>query len=362
MTPFNPHNLPLDRLNWEQFVHLIGKANAEVARFDGLIQSMPNPSLLLSPLTTQEAVLSSRIEGTQASLEEIYQFEAKPDKESKKYDDIQEVLNYRKAMYFAIKELNKIPFCLRLLKETHKILLSGVRGSNKDRGNFRKTQVFIGKPGANIKEATYIPPAPNNLDKYLSNLEQYFHYEEKDALVQLAIIHAQFEIIHPFLDGNGRMGRIILPLFLYNKGILSSPMLYLSAYFERNREEYYGNLLNISKNNDWESWITFFLKATIEQSKDNIKRAKAIHALYEEKKSKITDLTRSRFAIKALDFLFSNPIFNSSSFTKESKIPRASANRILDSLQKGRVIKIINKGSGNKPSEYVFPKLFNIIK
>lgn len=360
MKPFIPHPLPLKKLDWTQFVHLIGRANAEVARFDGLLQSMPNPAVLLSPLTTQEAVLSSKIEGTQATLEEVLEFEADPKKRTEKYDDIQEILNYRRAMRFSVKELDKKPLCLSLLKSIHSILLDSVRGKNRDPGNFRNSQVYIGKPGAGLEGATYIPPEPQRILDDLSNLEKYIHSEEKDILVQLAIVHAQFEVIHPFLDGNGRMGRILMPLFLYSKKALSSPMLYLSAYFERNRENYYERLSGISKENDWENWIIYFLNAVIEQSQNNIKKAKSIHELYDSKKIKIVDLTHSQFAIKTLDFIFSFPIFSSSQFIKESKIPRASAARILGILEKGRVINVVEKGSGKRPTIYTFPKLLSI--
>ncbi|MBU1118604.1 Fic family protein [Patescibacteria group bacterium] len=360
MKAFVPHSLPLKNLDWTQFVHLIGKANADVARFDGLLQSMQNPVVLLSPLTTQEAVLSSKIEGTQATLEEVLEFEADPKKRTKKYDDIQEILNYRKAMRFSVKELDKKPLCINLLKSIHAILLDSVRGKNRDPGNFRKSQVYIGKPGAGLEAATYIPPEPHRVLDNLSSLEKYINSDEKDVLVQLAIIHAQFEIIHPFLDGNGRMGRILMPLFLYSKKALSSPMLYLSAYFERNRDDYYDRLSGISKENAWEEWIIYFLNAVIEQSQINIKKAKSIHELYDHKKIKIVDLTHSQFAIKTLDFIFSFPIFNSSQFVKKSRIPRASAARILGILERGGVINVAEKGSGKRPTIYTFPKLLSI--
>jgi Fic family protein len=360
MKPFIPHKLPLEKLNWEKFVHLIGKANAEVARFDGLLQSMPNPAVLLSPLSTQEAVLSSRIEGTQATIQEVLEFEADPKQKTKKYDDIQEVLNYRRAMGYAVKEMKHIPLSSRLVKGIHAILLSSVRGENKDRGNFRKIQVHIGKSNK-IEEATYIPPAPQNVPEFMSNLEKYFHYDEKDALTQLAIIHAQFEIIHPFMDGNGRVGRILMPIFLYDKGILSSPMFYLSAYFESHRTEYYKRLLNISKENNWESWIDYFLNAVTEQSKINIEKAKAIHKLYDDKKNKIVELTHSQFAIKALDFLFCYPVFTSSQFIKDSKIPARSAARILNELKSGGVLKVLERGAGKKPGIFAFSKLLVIV-
>jgi len=355
-----PQKLPLEKLNWERSVSLIGKANAEVARFDGLLQSMPNPAVLLSPLTTQEAVLSSKIEGTKATLQEVLEFESDPNEGAEKYHDVQEILNYRKAMAYAVTDLDKISLTTRLIKNIHSILLDSVRGQNKDRGNFRKMQVHIGTSNK-VEEASYVPPTCVEVPGLMSNLEKYFHFDEKDYLVQLAIIHAQFEIIHPFMDGNGRVGRILMPLFLYFKKVLSSPMFYLSAYFESHREEYYQKLSGISKDNNWEDWVEYFLNAVVTQSKENISKAKSIHNLYDIKKEKIVNLTHSQFAIKALDFLFCNSVFNSSQFIKNSKIPKASASRILNSLSDGKIIKMIKKGAGNKPSAYAFVKLLKIV-
>jgi len=361
MQPYIPELLPLEKLNWDKYVSLIGKANAEVARFDGLLQGMPNPEVLLSPLTMQEAVLSSKIEGTLASLKDVLEFEADPQKKTENYDDIQEVLNYRKAMRFSVKELEKLPLVNRLIKNVHSILLDSVRGQNKQPGSFRNGQVHIGKPGSSIETATYVPPTPNVVLDGMDNLEKYFHYDEKDFLVQLAIIHGQFEIIHPFWDGNGRIGRILLPLFLYYKKVLSTPMFYLSAYFESHREEYYDKLLHVSKDKDWDSWIIYFLQAIIEQSQINIKKAAAIHNLYDSKKEEIMNLTNSKYAIKILDFIFSYPIFNSTHFIKTSKISKPSAMRALIVLEKGGLLKKIQSGSGRKPATYIFSKLLSIV-
>jgi len=356
---FIPKNLPIQNLKWESFVHLIGKANAEIARFDGLLQTIPNPSVLLSPLTTNEAVLSSRIEGTQATLREVLEFEANPQKETKKYEDIQEVINYRKALKAAIDEMEKISLSTRVIKKAHEILLQGVRGENKDRGSFRREQVFIGKPGATIERATYVPPSAEKIPDLMSNLEKYIHSEEKDFLVQLAIIHAQFEMIHPFMDGNGRVGRMIMPLFLYFKKAIYYPSFYLSEYLESHRDEYYKALLDISENNNWESWINFFLLAVVEQSKKNIIKAKKIISLYEQKKQRITALTKSQFSIKILDALFMTPIFLSQDFIQLSKIPKASAFRYIGILEKNGVISS-NKKRKNKL--YFFNKLLDIVK
>ncbi|TAK96035.1 Fic family protein [Patescibacteria group bacterium] len=359
MKNHTPKLLPVTDLRWDTFVHLIGKANAEIARFDGLLQTIPNPSVLLSPLTTNEAVLSSRIEGTQATLKEVLEFEANPQKEAKRYDDIREVINYRRALNEAVVEMQKFSLTTRVIKKAHEILLQEVRGENKDRGNFRRQQVFIGRPGADIEKATYIPPTAEKINELMSNLEKYIHSDDKDLLIQLAVVHAQFEMIHPFMDGNGRVGRMLMPLFLYFKKAISYPSFYLSEYLESHRDEYYLALLDISKNNNWEGWITFFLKAVTEQSKENIAKAKKIISLYDQKKQRIMELTRSQFSIKILDALFTMPIFQSQDFIRLSKIPKASAFRYIGILEKNGVISS-NKKRKNKL--YFFNKLLDIVK
>lgn len=355
---YTPKNLPVKNIKWESFVHLIGKANVEIGRFDALLQNIPNPSVLLSPLTTNEAVLSSRIEGTQATLKEVLEFEANPQKETKKYEEIQEVINYRKALNAAIDEMEKFSLSTRVIKKAHEILLQGVRGENKDRGNFRRQQVFIGKPGANIEQATYIPPSAEKIADLMSDLEKYIHTDEKDLLVQLALVHAQFEMIHPFMDGNGRVGRMIMPLFLYFKKAIFYPSFYLSEYLEFHRDEYYKALLDISKNDNWEGWVAFFLQAVIEQSKENIAKAKKIIGLYEQKKQRITELTKSQFNIKILDALFIMPIFKSGDFIRISKIPQASAMRYIRILEKNNVISSDGK---ERHKTYFFNKLLKIV-
>ena len=260
MKPYIPDTLPLQNIDWVKFVNLIGKANAELARYDGILQGIINPHVLLSPLTTKEAVLSSRIEGTQASLVEVFEFEAskQADIQTEKQKDIQEIINYRKSMGIAVNWLAKKPITINMIKEVHSILLDSVRGKDKGRGRFRTVQNWIGRPGTSIEQAEYVPPEPMRIMEFLSNFEKYIHYEEKDILVQLAIVHAQFEIIHPFVDGNGRVGRILIPLFLYEKRLLSLPMFYISEYFETNRDEYYDRLKAITSEKRWEEWIEFF--------------------------------------------------------------------------------------------------------
>lgn len=360
--PFVPDPLPIHNIDWESLLPKIVKANSAVAKFDGLLESIQNPLLFLTPLMTQEAVLSSRIEGTQASLSEVLAFEASPKRKQDNINDIEEVINYRKALLFASEELEKRPICLNLIKDIHKILLKGVRGQNKARGEFRKIQNWIGQSSSTIETASYVPPEPHLLLEYLSNWEKYCHYDEKDKLVQLAIIHAQFEIIHPFLDGNGRIGRILIPLFLNEQKILKYPALYVSEFFEENRQNYYDNLRAISTGKAWNEWINYFLEAIISQAESNTKRAKGIVNLYEELKHIIQEITKSRNSLKIQDFLFSKLIFETPDFTESTGLSKPHAARVIKSLLDNHIINIVAPAQGRRPAMYSFLPLMEIIQ
>jgi len=362
MHPFIPHELPIKNLDWSKFVSLIGEANRELAKFDSLLSSIPEPNILLSPLTTNEAVLSSRIEGTQATLEDVYKFEATPKERTAKYDDIQEIINYRRAISEASEKLNTLPLSSRLIKEIHKTLLSGARGKNNTPGKFRTGQVYIGQMGTDIGSATFVPPEPQTIPEHFSNFEKYIHFNEKDVLVQLAIVHAQFEIIHPFGDGNGRTGRIIMPLFLYYKNIISSPNFYLSEFFEKDRNSYNSGLNSISKTGRWEDWIAYFLNAIIVQSAINRKKVESILTLHKDMMDSVQNITHSQYTHKVVDFLFSNPWFDTIKFREESNVPKSATSRILRILSTNNILKLARKGSGRRPSLYIFPGLLKIIK
>jgi Fic family protein len=362
MKPFIPKELPLQNIDWEKLVSLIGNANRGLARYDGVLQGIVNPDLLLSPIMTQEAVLSSRIEGTQATLEEVLEFETSGIEGNSHNNDITEILNYRKAMKYALESLIKRPICLNLILEIHSMLLDSVRGYDKSKGIFRKVQNYIGRPGARIEEAQYIPPSPELVQDCMSNLEKYIHYDEKDKLVQLAIVHAQFEIIHPFIDRNGRLGRILIPLFLFEKGLIIQPVFYMSDYLEKNRSQYYERLRAITKESDWTGWIIFFLEAIENQAKLNIKKALKILSLYEEMKKRIPEITHSQYSINTLDAIFYTPIFTTSYFIQNSKTPKRSALLILDSLRKEGLLEVIREGRGRQPTTLSFSKLVEIVK
>jgi len=368
MEPYLPDTLPLKTIDWERHVTLIGKANAALARYDGILLGMVNPQVLLSPLTTREAVLSSRIEGTQASLEDVLEYEADvgergPDQDipdTPQIRDIHEIINYRRAMGAAIEELANRPFSINTIRNLHRILLTGVRGRHKEPGEIRRIQNYIAPPGTPIDQATFIPPSPEIIMDALSNWEEYLYSTERDPLVQLAILKAQFELIHPFLDGNGRIGRMLVPIILYHKKILSRPMFYISAYLERNRKVYYERLLAISKDGDWNGWISFFLQALVLQSEENSKKARAILELYNDMKARMPEITRSQYSIQAIDVLFSSPIISSSDFAIKSRIPSRTAQRIVERMEQEGILRLLREGKGSRSPVYLFPGLLDI--
>jgi Fic family protein len=361
--PFTPQLLPHGNPVWEPLVPLIGQANRALAHYDGVLYGVPNPSVLLAPLTTQEAVLSSKIEGTQATLSDVLKFDAgeEPKRESTRLD-IQEIANYRQALRVAEAELKTRPFTLNLLLKLHAVLLNSVRGRDKGRGRFRTVQNYIGAYGSPMEQATFIPPEPSRLPELLSNWEKYYHMDRPDPLVQLAVVHAQFEIIHPFLDGNGRLGRMLIPLFLYEREILGRPMFYLSAYFDKHRDAYIDKLRALSETDDaWTDWIIFFLTALIEQAKENAAKARSIMDLYVRLKARVIDLTRSKYAVPLLDILFARPIFQSSELEEQKGMPsKPMIMNMLGKLKEEGILKTVRKGSGRRAQILALQELIRL--
>jgi Fic family protein len=365
--PYIPAEFPPKGLTLEPFVKKIVEANRGVALFDGILRALPNPDILLAPLTTNEAVLSSRIEGTQASFEDVLQEEAgitpKNIPDSLK-SDIKEVLNYKKALIYGCEAIQYRDLSLSLIKELQKILLTDVRGRNRLLGEFRKTQNWIGTPGTPIDRARFIPPDPIILPEHLEYWERFLKSDDyPDKIVQLGLLHAQFEILHPFEDGNGRVGRLMIPLFLYWKGLISRPSFYLSEYFEKNRTEYYDRLLMITKDGDWSGWIDFFLTAVIQQAKINIDKAQKLLNLYNEMKDRFIQATKSQYAIPALDAFFRQPIISTTNFIQMTGIPnRMTANNILKSLIEAGLIHLHKPSEGRKSAEYAFNSIIEIVE
>lgn len=363
MAPVQYHQgrFPPPTLDWPRLIPLIGPAAAAIARYDGMLTAVPNPTVLLAPLTTQEAVMSSRIEGTEATMEEVLEFEAGQGAPSpERRNDIQEVLNYRAAMREAERLLGTLPLSQRVVKEAHRVLLSGVRGQNKAPGEYRRIPNWIGPPDGTIGDARFVPIGADRLPDAMSEWERYAHSDAPDRLVQLAILHAEFEALHPFLDGNGRLGRMLVPLFLWQTGLIQRPMFYISAYFEARREAYYEGLLAVSRDDDWTGWCGFFLEALREQAEVNLTRSQAILELYEGMKREVAEMTRSRYAIHALDWIFGRPVFRSTDFISGAGIPAPTARRFLGVLRDGDILKVVVVGRGRRPAVLTFSALLDI--
>ncbi|HAS84021.1 MAG TPA: cell filamentation protein Fic [Verrucomicrobia bacterium] len=358
---------PPTELNWPQLIPLLGPAAAAVARYDGTLAAIPNAAVLLSPLTTQEAVLSSRIEGTQATMGEVLEFEAEGDTlglSEERRADIVEVLNYRSALRLAEKRLTEIPLSQRLIREAHKVLLSEargqVRGQGKAPGEYRRIPNWIGPAGCTIGQARFVPISADKLPDAMSTWERFVHADAPDRLVQLALLHAEFEALHPFLDGNGRLGRMLVPLFMWQNGLIQRPMFYVSAFLEAHRDEYYERLLAVSRDNDWTGWCQFFLSVLKAQAEENQKKAEAILSLYERMKREVTSSTHSQYAIHALDWIFERPIFKNSDFIANADIPEPTAKRIIPTLRKAGVLRELVKARGRRAATLCFPALLNI--
>lgn len=370
MKPYVAKKLPFDEeVDYNKITKQLLLTNSSVSKFDGMLEETSiNKELFLNPLTKKEAVLSSKIEGTQATLTEFLEIEVEDGKTTStaKYDDFIEILNYNKAIAYAEEELNeKEKITLWMIRNIHKILLNGARGKDKNPGEFRNEQNWIGKPGSKIEAATFVPVAPEQLLDALENLEKYIsEYDEQSALVQAAIIHAQFEKIHPFKDGNGRIGRMLIPLFLYHKKLISRPVLYVSEFLEENREEYYYKLNNIDQENGWIEWILFFLKAIEIQSTKNIEKIKLLQKLYEEYKIIINETLNTKNSIYILDALFQQPICKSTTIyeliSKKVAIDSSTVDRYIKKLvDKGILIPEQDK---ERHKKYYFQKLLDIIQ
>ncbi len=355
--PFPPKQLPLETL-----VALVGRANASLSRYDGLLESLVNPEVLLSPLLMKEAEFSSRIEGTIATANEVYKQQAGEEFEPEKIADIHEILNYRSTLRIAGQSIKEQQISRHLIRQMHDNLMQGVRGENKNPGKFRESQNWIGPRGCTIDQASYVPPPPTALNDLLDNFVEFvnIHDDSLDPIIQTALLHAQFELIHPFDDGNGRIGRLLIPLMLMKRGCLVSPSLYISHYLEVNRESYYEHLSRISQNEDWLGWVQFFLCALVDQAESNLKLVRLINDLYENKKREITDLLRTDQGIYILDMLFDTPIFRANELHKRLGIQRQRAAAYIRSLKIAGIVTELRPASGRRPALLSFEDLWEI--
>ena len=296
-----------------RILELLIAANRSLALLDGLSSRIPNVNLFISMYVRKEALMSSQIEGTQATLEDILD----PFIDSNTNRNVADVVNYIKATEFAIKHLKDLPLCNRLIRETHAVLMEGVRGQEKTPGEFRRSQNWIGGYGSTLKDARYIPPAPEDMTEAMGMLEYYMNsdrdeqFNDLDALIHAALIHYQFETIHPFLDGNGRIGRLLVTLFLMEKHVLTAPVLYISYYLKQNRIEYYDRMMYVREEGDYEQWVRFFLTAIRVSADDAIQAIDKLAALREKNVAMIRSLGRSaNTALKLLSYIEMSPIID----------------------------------------------------
>ncbi len=307
---FVPHPLPPRIPYSDKLVGLLSEADRALGQLAGVGERLPNPDLLVMPYLRREAVLSSKIEGTQASLSDLLFAEAGRGEPAKR-EDVQEVQNYVRALKHGLARLGELPVCLRLVQELHEVLMAGVRGGRSAPGEVRRSQNWIGPPGCALQDCTYVPPPVEELAEALKAWELYLH--QRDAtppLIKCALLHYQFEAVHPFLDGNGRIGRLLIPLYLCAEGYLPQPLLYLSAYFERHRARYYELLLGVSQEGHWERWVSFFLRGVARQATDAVERSRRILALRDRYRQALQAKGVSGAVLQLLDLLFISPFIN----------------------------------------------------
>jgi len=338
----------------EELQDLLSRADRALGRLDGVAAVLPNPDLFVAMYVRKEAVLSSQIEGTRATLLDILDYETT----GVLVKDVDEVVNYIRAMNKGLERLTTLPLSLRLIREIHAELLKGVRGEHRAPGEFRITQNWIGPPGSTISNATYIPPPPHEMQAALGDLEKYIHKNDKlPALVKNALIHAHFESIHPFLDGNGRVGRLLITFILVHDNILKRPLLYLSYYFKRNRQEYYDRLNNIRNKGDWEGWIKFFLKGVYEVSDQATETAQRIIALQERDRALLSSMPNG---LKLIDHLFWNPLITINEISRVTGISHATAGRLVKQMIGLGVLEEITGYARNR--KFIYKDYFTILK
>jgi Fic family protein len=342
-----------------ELINLLSQADRQLGRLDMYSEYIPNIDLFISMHVLKEAIQSSKIEGTQTNIEEALL--DRKDVNAEKRDDWEEVQNYINALNRAITNLEKLPFSSRLIKQTYETLLQGVRGKHKLPGEFRKSQNWIG--GASINDAAFIPPVHNSIDNLMSDLEKFAHDTDFyfPDLLKIALIHYQFETIHPFLDGNGRVGRLMITLYLVEKGILKKPILYLSDFFERNRLLYYDNLMKVRLNDDITQWFKFFLVGIIETAKNSIQTFDAILKLQKEVDAKVQRLgQRAGNAKLVIHHLYQRPITDAQKVRAITNLSQPAVYQLINELEKVEILKEI---TGEKRGKvYIFADYVNLFK
>jgi len=355
---FVPAPLPPE-LDWTpRLIGALSDADRLVGRLAGEGGRLPNPHILIRPFIRREAVLSSKIEGTQATLGELLAAEAGA-AVNRSPEDLREVGNYVVALEHGILLLKKLPLCVRLTRELHKKLLAGVRGQQAAPGRFRNVQNWIGQPGSTLATASYIPPPPGEVEPCLAAWEKFLHQSQLPPLVTIALAHYQFEAIHPFLDGNGRVGRLLITLFLIERQILPTPLLYLSAFFEASRRDYYDGLRDISERGAWNDWIEYFLLGVARMSEDALSRATRINQLIAQWQKNVSGAT-SKNPLRVVELLGANPFVTTKGVAQRLRIAFTTAQRAIERLERAGIVKPV--GDARRDRVYCAGALLDILE
>lgn len=352
---FVPKPLPVDpaiAIDY-QLADLLSEANRALGRLDGSAEILPNPDLFVAMYVRKEAIMSSQIEGTQASLEDVLSYEAISERRELS-TSVREVINHIDAMNEGIEKLKALPIGGRLLKELHQILMRGVRGKEKSPGEFRKSQNWIGPPGCDVFDATFVPPPENKVGKAMSDLEKYLKNDTSTPiLIKCGLVHAQFETIHPFLDGNGRLGRLLMTLLLCEQQVIARPLLYLSAYYKQHRGEYYDQLQKVRDTGDWESWLKFFLKGIWSVSEEAFATARQILAMREEHRERILEKVHSPAkGLILLDHLFEGPMVDINEIARRLRVTYPAASNLVKDLQEQGLLREVTGQRRNRLFAY----------
>lgn len=356
---------PPEELDYKRLITPITKATDAIARFDQMLKNMHNSEILLAPLRNQEAVISSRMEGTVSTMDEILKYEADYDDgfggSQSTRSDIIETLLYQRTLKAAQKAIEEgQPLSQFLIKSAHQKLLSFGRGASKAPGQYKNEQNYLADKTK--KNILFVPTSPEKLQDGLDNLFKYIEESQDQTLIKAAITHVEFEALHPFKDGNGRIGRMIITLMLWSAGAISAPHFYISGYFEENKDLYIDAMRNVSRNDAWTEWCIFFLQAVEKQAIRNLEIAENIRNLYDEMKQTFGNILSSKWSVNALDFVFTNPVFRNNKFTSNSGIPGPSAARFTRILLASELIHTLEEPSGRRPALYSFEPLMKLVR
>ncbi len=357
-TAFIPDPLP-PKIHWSaELLRALSDADRTLGKLAGEGGVLPNPHLLIRPFVRREAVLSSRIEGTQATLGELLAAEAGAVVE-RSQDDLREVVNYVVALEHGIKRLKTLPLSLRLIRELHRHLMAGVRGDHATPGEFRHSQNWIGRPGCTLDNASFVPPPPTELMSCLDAFEKFLHDRSLPPLVQIALLHYQFEAIHPFLDGNGRVGRLLITLFLVERNILPAPLLYLSAFFEATRRDYYDLLSGVSHRGEWNAWLAYFLNGVARQSEDALSRAARINRKLEQWRKEVAG-SASKTPLMLIDMIATNPYITINQGMKRLGVAFTTVQRAVEKLEKMSILEKV--GNAKRDRVYCAKSILSILE